>query len=111
MNIYIRNLSFYVFSKGLPISYSRRLNLCIVLSTSSPGHPGLPTAPCMRVVRLLPVQLSVFDLFCFVFCLVCCCFVVVVLLLLFVCVFWGVGGWVGGAVAAVACLFVCLFIL
>ena len=32
---------------ALPVSYRRRLNLCIALSTSPPGHPRLPAATCI----------------------------------------------------------------
>ena len=46
----------------LRVSYRRRLNLCIALSSSPPGHPGLPAATCIYIVGLLPVKLNVpFD--------------------------------------------------
>ena len=50
----IRNLSFY-----LSINSFASLNLCTALSTSPPGHPGLPATACICVVGLLPIDLSV----------------------------------------------------
>ena len=41
----------------------RRLTLCTTLSTSPPGHPGLPATTCIYVVGLLPVELNVFKNF------------------------------------------------
>ena len=43
----------------LPVSYRRRLNLCTALSSSQHGHPGVPAATCICVVRLLPIERSV----------------------------------------------------
>ena len=43
---------------ALPVSYRRRLTLCTALSTSPPGHPGLPVMTCIYVVGLLPVELN-----------------------------------------------------
>ena len=43
---------------ALPVSYLRRLTLCTTLSTSPPGHPGLPATTCIYVVGLLPVELK-----------------------------------------------------
>ena len=44
---------------ALPVSYRRRLTLCTTLSTSPPGHPGLPATTCVYVVGLLPVELNI----------------------------------------------------
>ena len=46
---------------ALPVSYLRRLTLCTTLSTSPPGHPGLPAMTCIYVVGLLPVELNLFH--------------------------------------------------
>ena len=54
---------------ALPVSYRRRLTLCTALSTSPPGHPGLPATTCIYVVGLLPVELN----FLFLPLLCCCC--------------------------------------
>jgi len=53
------NFSFTCPVTALPVSYRRRLTLCTALSTSPPGHPGLPATTCIYVVGLLPVELNV----------------------------------------------------
>ena len=45
---------------ALPISHRWRLDLCTSLSTSPPGHPGLPTTTCIYVVGLLSVPVRLF---------------------------------------------------
>ena len=47
---------------ALPVSYRSRLTLCTALSTSPPGHPGLPATTCIYVVGLLPVELLLLSL-------------------------------------------------
>ena len=50
----IRNLfPFTCPATVLPVSYRRHLTLCTALSTSPPGHPGLPAETCMSVTTLL----------------------------------------------------------
>ena len=41
-------------------SFARRLTLWTALSTSPPGHPGLPAITCICVVGFLPVELNVY---------------------------------------------------
>ena len=44
---------------ALPVSYRIPLTLCTALSTSPPGHPGLPARTCICLVGHLPVELNV----------------------------------------------------
>ena len=43
---------------ALPVAYRRCLTLCTAVSTSPPGHPGLPATTCIYVVGLLSVKLK-----------------------------------------------------